>query len=153
MKTSVRDMKSLPDHVRCDLMKFWVISKTHNKFSSMPIDQVHEQNNKLVKGSGGAIGLTENPGNTFRRWMVAGHEQARLLKEFEDHFMDEMDPNAFKQHDQSISSQELFKKHVNSLFETISNMGNPFMDDCAELLALDSRNCAISPSIRSLLLR
>ena len=30
----------------------------------------------------------------------------------------------------------------NSLFETISNMGNPFMDDCAELLALDSWNCA-----------
>ena len=57
----IRDMKSLPDHVRSDLIKFCVISKTHNKFSSMPIDQVHEQNNKLVKGSGGAIGLTENP--------------------------------------------------------------------------------------------
>ena len=70
-------MKSLPDHVRSDLMKIWVISKTHNKFSSMPIDQVHEQNNKLVKGSGGAIGLTENP-VAFRRWMVAGPEQARL---------------------------------------------------------------------------
>ena len=69
-------MKSLPDHVRSDLMKFWVISKTHNKFSSMPIDQVHEQNNKLVKGSGGAIGLTENP-VAFRRWMIAGPEQAR----------------------------------------------------------------------------
>ena len=71
--------------------------------------------------------------------MVAGPEQARLLKEFEDHFMDERDPNTFKQHEESISSQELFKKHVNSLFET---MGNPFMDECAELLALDSRNCA-----------
>ena len=55
----IRDMKLLPDHVRSDLMKFLVISsKTHNKFSLM---QVHEQNNKLVKGSGGAIGLTENP--------------------------------------------------------------------------------------------
>ena len=27
----------------------------------MPIDQTHEQNNELVKGSGGAVGLMENP--------------------------------------------------------------------------------------------
>ena len=106
-------MKSLQDHVRSDLMKFWFISKTHNKFSSMPIDQVHEQNNKLVKGSSGAIGLTENP-VAFRRW-VAEPEQARLLKEFEDHFMDEMDPNTFKQHEKSISSQELLKKTCQQL--------------------------------------
>jgi len=45
-----------------------------------------EQNNKLVKGSGGAVGLTENP-KAFKRWMVAGPEQARLLIEFEDQFM------------------------------------------------------------------
>ncbi len=37
----------------------------------MPIDQVHERNNELVKGSGGAVGRTENP-SAFRRWMVAG---------------------------------------------------------------------------------
>ena len=33
-----------------------------NKFSSMPIDQVHEQDNKRVKGSGGAIGLIDKSG-------------------------------------------------------------------------------------------
>ena len=27
----------------------------------MPLDQAHEQENKMVKGSGGAVGLTENP--------------------------------------------------------------------------------------------
>ena len=36
----------------------WVIRKTTNHFSAMPIDQCHEQNNKIVKGSGGAVGLT-----------------------------------------------------------------------------------------------
>ena len=51
----------------------------------MPIDQAHEQNNALVKGSGGAIGLTENP-SAFRKWMIAGPEQACLLKEFEQEF-------------------------------------------------------------------
>jgi len=52
----------------------------------MPIHQCHEQNNELVKGSGGAVGLTENP-SAFRKWMMAGPEQAKLLKEFECEFM------------------------------------------------------------------
>lgn len=54
----------------------WVIHKTMNR---IPIDQAHEQNSEVVKGSGGAVGLTENP-SAFRKWMVAGPEQARLLK-------------------------------------------------------------------------
>ena len=62
-----------------------MLKKTHSKFSYIPIDQGHEQNNDLVKSSGGAVGLTENP----RRWMVAGPEQARLLMEFESQFMEE----------------------------------------------------------------
>lgn len=48
----------------------------------MHLGQVHEQNNKLVKGSSGAVELTENP-TAIRRWMISGPEQARLLKEFE----------------------------------------------------------------------
>jgi len=48
----------------------------------MPIDQCHEQNNKIVKRIGRAVDLTENP-LAFRKWMIAGLEQARLLREFE----------------------------------------------------------------------
>ena len=32
----------------------------HCRFSSIGIDHAHEQNNKLAKDDGGAIGLTEN---------------------------------------------------------------------------------------------
>ncbi|VDI11877.1 Hypothetical predicted protein, partial [Mytilus galloprovincialis] len=46
------------------------------------IDQAHEQNNKLVKGDGGAIGLTENM-TQLQRWMVSGPEIARVINEFE----------------------------------------------------------------------
>ena len=60
----------------------WVIQKTTNLFSSMPIDQAHEQNKALMKGSGRAVGLIENP-SAFRKWMIAGPEQARLLTDFE----------------------------------------------------------------------
>ena len=59
----IRDMKSLPASVKeeFDDGGHWVISKTRNKFSAIPIDQAHEQENKKVKPVGGAVGLTENP--------------------------------------------------------------------------------------------
>ena len=136
----LRDMKSLSSDVKDDCLSCWVLRKTHNKFSCIPIDQAHEQNNELVKGSGGAVGLTENP-KAFRRWMVAGPEQARLLTEFEGQFMAQENAQG-KHHEQSLSVQDLFKIHSNSLYETITSIGNPFIDDCPELLALDSRNCA-----------
>ena len=56
----------------------FVVHKPINKFSAMALDQYHEQNNAMVKGSGGAIGLTGNPG-ALKRWMVAGPEIARNI--------------------------------------------------------------------------
>jgi len=38
----------------------FVVDKTNPAFSSLPIDQAHEQNNKIVKGDRGATGLTES---------------------------------------------------------------------------------------------
>ena len=73
MPVHIRDMKSLPATVRDEFEKdgHWVLSKTMNTFSAIPFDQAHEQENKIVKGSGGAVGLTENP-VAFRRWMLSG---------------------------------------------------------------------------------
>ena len=50
--------------------------------SSIAIDHAHEQNNKLVKGEGGVIGLTESPPRLIR-WMVCGPEMSRAVNEFE----------------------------------------------------------------------
>ena len=91
-----------------------------------------------VKGSGEVIGMTENPA-TLRRWIVAGPEQARLLKEFESQLSNSEDAHKLH-HEQCLSVQELFKKNVIDLCGTISNMGNPFLDDCPELLFLNTRH-------------
>ena len=69
--------------------RHWVICKTRNGFSAMPVDQAHKQNNELVKGTGGAVGLTENS-SAFRRWMLAGPEQAQLIREFEVQYKSEV---------------------------------------------------------------
>ena len=63
----VMDVKSLLDTVREDFEKrgHWVLSKTTKTFSAIPFDQAHKQENKTVKGVGGAIELTQNP-SAFR---------------------------------------------------------------------------------------
>jgi len=78
----IQDMERLPASIHSEFEEngHWVIQKTIRRFSAMPIDQAHEQNNEIIKSTGGAIGLTENP-STFR---VSGPEQARILKEFEE---------------------------------------------------------------------
>lgn len=82
----IRDMCMLKDvnpevHIEFQNGAF-TINKTGNPFSSMAIDQAHEQNNAMVKDDGGAVGLTENPG-ALRRWMVSGPEISRMINEFE----------------------------------------------------------------------
>jgi len=59
----------------------FAFSRTGRPFSRMPLDESHEQNNKCVKGDGGAIGLTESP-SALLRWIVAGSEMARVVGEF-----------------------------------------------------------------------
>lgn len=102
-----KDMKSLPASVKEQFQECWVVQKTAKRFSSIPIDQAHEQNNAVLKGCGGVVGLvglTENP-SAFRRWMVAGPEQVRLLSEFDSQFLEPSDEND-SQHEQTHSIQE-----------------------------------------------
>jgi hypothetical protein len=77
----IRDMESLSTSIQEEFEEHchWVVPKTINLFSSIPIDQAREQNNELENGSGGAVGLTENP-SAFKTWVIAGPEQAILLK-------------------------------------------------------------------------
>ena len=75
--------------------------------------------------------------------MVAGPEIARVLKELESQLKDETNVDEKNEHhQQGLSTQKTFQSHVKNLVSTISEMGNPFEDDCPELLALDMRNCA-----------
>ncbi len=48
------------------------------EFSALATDQAHEQNNAIIKGDGGAIGLTEDP-SALRQWLVAGPKVNHLV--------------------------------------------------------------------------
>ena len=123
MPAHIRDMKSLPASVQEEFENncHWVISKTTNSFSVIPFDQAHEQENKIVKGLGGTVGLTENP-VAFKRWMLSGPQVARLVSQFQEETFSDDDLDIrknFKHHEQGISIQNTFYKQVNSLSSTI----------------------------------
>ena len=60
----------------------FVVHKTNRELSGIAIDQAHEQANAIVKGDGGAIGVTEDP-SALRRWMVSGPEVSQLVNQYE----------------------------------------------------------------------
>ena len=76
-----------PD-VYCEFQRgAFTAKKTKRPFFAISLDQAHEQVNALVKGDGGAVGLTEKPA-ALRRWLIAGPGIARLVEEFEEGYDD-----------------------------------------------------------------
>ena len=125
----LRDMVTLatkhPSVYKQFLAGNFTVKKTTHAFSAMAIDQAHEQNNSLVKGDGGAVGLTENPA-ALRRWMVSGPEMARVIAEFQA--TSETKKADHKHHEQTKHTQVAFARDVRSLTQVIVEMGNQFCD-------------------------
>jgi len=118
----IRDMNSLPVGVKKDLEKHWVVVKGSRRFSAIPIDQAHEQENAKVKGKGGAIGLTEKP-ESLKRWMIAGPEQARVVTSFENEYLASDDADLqYHHHDEGLSAQKLFSSKQTTSFRRSRGM-------------------------------
>ena len=147
MPIHIRDMKCLPDSIRDEFERgHWVLSKTKKAFSAIPFDQVHEQENASVKGSGGCVGLMDNP-EALRRWMLSGPELAKLQNQFEIEYLpnDEEDSKYLQHHESGYAAQASFQKQVNSLCSTFIKMGNPFLDYFPDLVTLDKHDCMDEP--------
>ena len=143
----VRDMMSLERMHPAVNTEFergnFVVHKTQHIFSAIPIDQAHEQNNKCVKGDGGAVGLTENSSQLLR-WMVSGPEMARVINEFEKSQelikrTQSKGPD-LRHHEQVKGVQTTFMKQLKALCDSIEEMGNPFLEQGEDLLVLDTND-------------
>ncbi len=127
----------------------FVAQKSSHVFSCIALDQNHEQENEVIKGEGGAVGLTENPA-ALRRWMIAGPEIARIVKEFEATFLVQ-ESSDVRHHEQVPSVQRNFAKDVESLVNIIEDLGNPFLEDSRELLVLDTKEIMPECVIKSVM--
>lgn len=140
----IRDMTTLHQRLPQVAKEFeqgsFIVHKTTRPFSAIAIDHAHEQNNKIVKGDGGAIGLMQNP-RALLRWMVAGPEIARAIDSFEAVCLDNnTGKNQVRHHEHTPSAQVSFASEVRALVQVIEDLGNPFMEESGDLLVLDTRD-------------
>ena len=149
----LRDMSALQQtapNVFSQFVKgFFTVHKSPRRFSAIAIDQAHEQNNAMVKGEGGAVGLTENP-SALRRWMMSGPEMARLVNEFDASMMMEAEAQGADHHEVQRSFQVAFFKDVKSLVATMEDLGNPFLEESQDLIVLDTKEIAGSAAVTNL---
>ena len=127
----------------------FVISKTENPFSSIAIDQAHEQNNAVIKGAGGAVGLiSQDMDAALRRWEIADPEVVRLLNEYEKCHRIGPEIDIGKHHEDYPAFQKMFFADMNNLFDCFNDICNPFEED--ELIVLDTGE-VMTPEIQSCL--
>ena len=149
----IRDMESLGTELPAVAAEFrkghFVIDKTNRAFSLIPINQAHEQNNKIVKGDGGIIGLTE--GSTqLPRWMVSGPEISReisnfqlcqeLVKNTSQHEEPGTHQGELRHHENMRGVQNTFQNQVKAVCNTIKEMDNPFTDQTRDKFVLYNRD-------------
>ena len=104
---------------------FFSFQKTSRNFSRMALDQIHEQNNKVIKGVSGATHLLNRiDGSALSRWELSGPDLARLINEFEDQVDRHSDGVERKHHEDDAQFQLTFFKDVQ---KTVGGMQcNPF---------------------------
>ena len=111
----------------------FVVQRSKHRFSSIGLDHNHEQLNKDIKGDSGVKGLFNNP-DSLRKWMIAGPEIARLVREFEKDLKE--DGFEHLHHEESFSHQKEFLKDVSNLVEHFEKNNNPFKDRSDNLTRL-----------------
>ena len=104
----------------------FVIRKSDHQFSCMGIDQAHEQNNKLVKIKGGAIGILDNE-NALLRWAVAGPILIDLCS-------DDNEMKGRTHLEDTDAFERKFRKDVESLVGAFKEIGNPFTEKIKDKL-------------------
>ncbi|KAJ8881852.1 hypothetical protein PR048_018338 [Dryococelus australis] len=124
----------------------FTVHKTTNTFSSILIDQAHEQNNTLTKRDGGAVGLTDNP-SAFRHWIIAGPEVARVIAEFEEGKAKKRVWHVTRHHDQTNSVQAVFAEDVFSLVNVMEKLGNSFEEESMDLISIVKKEIAGSQAV------
>jgi len=94
-------------------------------------------NNTVIKGDGGAIGLTED----FGGWTSVS-EVSHLVAEHEAKSGVKDAALSSKQHEQATRAQISILQNVNAFVTVLKEIGNPFLEDSTGLLVLDTKNKA-----------
>jgi len=115
----------------------FTVNATGRKNSAVGIDHHHEQNNKELKSSGGAVGLTHNP-SALRQFTVGAPEVSRLLREFSKISPEDEDDDHLEIHrEQTESYQTGFVDMCTALHDSFCQYENPFTITSQSLVVVD----------------
>ena len=107
---------------------YWQMLKGVFNFTKKPchfwriaLDQIHEQNNKIIKGVGGASSLLNTKDeSTLIRWEKCDSEVVRIVSEFEDSLYNQhASSSAAKYHENKEKFRQKFNRDVESVYQTI----------------------------------
>ena len=109
----------------------FTFNKTERPFSSMGEDQSHEQNNKIIKGDGGTIGIFNK--DSILDWAITGPIIAQLLNQPEA-----VNKEMKHHHEDTERFKSKLKKDVEDLMKSFQNWNNPFLTNDPDLIHLTS---------------
>ena len=146
----MHDLKSLqsnhPGIFKELCQRKFTINKSGKPFSSMGIDQAHEQNNNLVKIDGGATDLL-NGNAALLKWTVVGPEIAEMARSFGCN--EDEDTEIPHHHEDTDAFEKQFREDVKSLCAVMKELGDPFTDTEGELLHIISKTIMAKESVDS----
>ena len=120
--------------------------KSRRQFSRMALDQIHQQNNKVIKGVSGATNLLNRADDSgLSRWELCVPDLARLITEFQDQ-VDRNNTNLnIRHHEDNLQFQKTFFEDVN---KTIAGMHcNPF--EMETLTAINNPSISFAQNVFS----
>lgn len=101
--------------------------KTLRRFSAMSDDQLHEQNNKVIKCDGGASAILDND-DALLKWMVSGPHITEMLSDFEVMSLPHDIHSASCHHEDTQAFRTRYTRHVTAVVKAFGKSGNPFME-------------------------
>ena len=97
------------------MVEYFIFQNINRQFSLMGLDQIHKQNNDVMKGMVGATSsLSKVEESSSARWTLCIHEQASIVSEYE---FEEIHINSLleakRHHEYSVAFQKRFITDVN----------------------------------------
>ena len=121
------------------------VKKSNRSFFSIGEDHAHEQNNKIIKGDSGGIGIFDHE-EALLEWAVCGPAVADMFKDLPD--IDEDDCYQFH-HENTNNFEKKFRSDSNKIFEDFLNNGNPFVECEQDLVNFVSKTVVNKESLES----
>ena len=117
-----------------------------SEFSCIALDQVHKQNNTIIKGIGGATHLVNRSDESpLIRWELCAGELSKLLRDFEE-TPSETSVAVKKHHEDNPAFRKRFN---NDIIRVASALRNPFLFENTNLTAVNDINKSFNEEIEA----